>query len=339
MTRGWHVQAKTLMAIIVMGFGLFTESVAARELLVAARGGAYRSIQKALNDAKPGDVIVVSGTVREYVKTVRSGHRGRPITIRGGSNARLVAPKRYKGRLLSIYHNYIRVENMTIEGGDILVYIFGGSGNVLSRNTIQSAGGECVRVRYLSRSNLISGNVIRNCGRTGFGGGHKNGEGVYVGTAPEQLKKNARERVPGNAARGKPTARADSSDANRILNNRIHVPAECVDIKEGSSQNRVEGNICSGNRDVESAGFSSRGDNNSFIRNVTTGRLAGAGVRLGGDRKHQGVNNIVIGNDLRNTGGYALKDERSQQGKICGNRIGDNAKGKSKSGRDPSDPC
>jgi hypothetical protein len=187
----------------------------------------------------------------------------------------------------------------------------------------------------------VSGNVIRKCGRTGFveGTSHKNGEGVYLGTAPEQLDKNAEEDVPPGFALGPPNDRPDVTSDNTVAANVIAVPSECVDIKEYAVRNVVRNNRCSGNLDPESGGFSSRGDRNTFSANVLVGHLKGAGVRLGGDESDQGVMNNVINNVLTNTDGYAVKDMRSPQNRICGNRIGDNEAGRSKSGLNPAKPC
>jgi hypothetical protein len=72
-----------------------------------------------------------------------------------------------------------------------------------------------------------------------------------------------------------------------VHHNRIAVTAESVDVKEAARGNLVERNRCSGSDDPDGAGFSSRGDHTSFRYNVST-RNAGAGIRLGGDRRTQG---------------------------------------------------
>jgi hypothetical protein len=92
--------------------------------------------------------------------------------------------------------------------------------------------------------------------------------------------------------------------------NVITPKAECVDIKEAASFNTVEDNQCSGSRDPDGAGFSSRGEHNAFIGNVSTGNR-GDGIRLGGDGKTQGLHNDVIGNTLSDNRGFGLDVERS----------------------------
>lgn len=304
--------------------------------------GMFRTLQAALKVAQPGDVVRVQpGTYTEYVTTVRSGTPDRPIVIQGSPGAQLVSPKKYDGRLLSVYHDNITISGLTFRQAAILLYVFGGSNNTIRGNTFVDAGGECVRIKYLARNNLVEGNNISDCGRRGFNPSKKkkNGEGVYIGTAPEQLSRNPKVEVPANAPHGKPNKNPDRTAANIIRGNRIHTPAECVDIKEAAVENRIIANKCSGNRDPDNGAFSARGDRNRFENNRLVGPVAGAGIRLGGDEEDQGVDNIVIGNDLRNTEGYAVKDIRTPQGAICNNMIGNNEAGLSRSGLDPAKGC
>jgi len=55
-------------------------------------------------------------------------------------------------------------------------------------NRLHDAGGECVRLKDFAQRNEVAGNAIARCGRVRFdlAKGAKNGEGVYIGTAPEQ---------------------------------------------------------------------------------------------------------------------------------------------------------
>jgi Right handed beta helix region len=169
-----------------------------------------------------------------------------------------------------------------------------------------------VRLKDHAQGNLVAGNRIARCGRVRFNlaRGSKNGEGVYIGTAPEQ-------------AGGRP----DRSDGNRVLRNRIAPSAECVEVKEAARGNRVEHNRCAGSDDPDSAGFSSRGDRTVFRANIST-RHAGAGIRLGGDLPTQGLHNVVVGNILADNAGYGLKVMRSPQGGIAANTFARNRRGR-----------
>ncbi|MGW2563077.1 polysaccharide lyase family 7 protein [Streptomyces sp. NPDC001514] len=117
---------------------------------------------------------------------------------------------------------------------------------------------------------------------------------------------------------------------------------ECVDIKENSTANVVEHNVCSHQQDPKSAGFDARGSGNTFRYNVSRDNL-GAGVRLGGDTPDDGTRNNVYGNVLANNAGGGIALEAIPQGQICGNALANNT-GADAAGRygarlDPGAPC
>ena len=292
----------------------------------AGGGGSERqpfdSIGRALTAARPGDrVLVREGTYPPLV-TVRAGTADAPIQLIG-EGARIVGGG--VDRVVEILHGYVTVEGFDISDGDVLVRVVGATGTRVLGNRFHDALSECVRLRDGASDNEVARNSFERCGLRDFdpGADRKNGEGVYVGVAPEQLEEGA---VP------------DASDRNWIHDNRFEVPAECVDVKEGARQNRVEDNTCTGGRDPLGAGFSSRGDETSFRGNVSTGN-AGAGIRLGGDAADQGVRNEVVGNRLTGNRGYALKVERFPQGRICGNEVSGNDGGVTNGDVDPAQPC
>lgn len=287
-------------------------------------------LQDALNRAQPGDVVQLApGDYRDAVKSVRSGTKAKPISICGPKSA-VIRGTEYDQRIVEINHDHLILDGFTIDGqfgadpGDKnsyagkLIYAIGtarGDGpsdNRFFNLTFKNAGGECVRLRYFAQRNEIAGSVFRTCGLYDFkfDEGGKNGEGIYIGTAPEQQGMN-----------GAPDAAQDRSDRNWIHDNGFVTKGnECVDIKENSSKNLVEGNVCTGQRDKESGGFDSRGNQNTFRFN-TSFKNKGAGIRFGGDGKTQGIKNIAYGNVIRDNGPYGIQMTRNPQGLICGNKI------------------
>ena len=293
-----------------------------------SRSDPLQSIQEALERAKPGDTIELApGRYFQDVRTVRNGQPGRPIIIRGGRNA--VVSGAGANRIVEVNHDYIELHGFTIDGRhspaqskdsyrDKLIYAVGNrpgdgvTGLRIIHMKLRNAGGECVRLRYQAQRNEIANSSIENCGVYDFvyKDGGKNGEGVYIGTAPEQLGK-----------RGVPDASVDRSNANWIHHNTFDTRGnECVDIKEGSSGNIVEHNRCTGQRDRKSAGLDSRGSGNTFRHNIVYGNR-GAGIRLGGDANDDGVGNNAYSNTLRDNEVGSLKIQRGPQGKICGNTV------------------
>lgn len=307
------------------------------------------SIQKALERAMPGDTIrLAPGQYFQDFKTVRDGQKGEPIVIEGQRSA--IVSGAGEPRIVQINHDYVELRNFTIDGKhrdgdsedsyrDKLVYAVGAragdgvTGVRIIGMHLKNAGGECIRLRYQARHNEVAHSTIQNCGIYDFvfDGGGKNGEGIYIGTAPEQLGKN-----------GVPDSAIDRSDDNWIHHNTFDTRGnECVDIKEGSSGNIVEHNQCTGQKDKDSAGLDARGNANVFRHNNVY-KNRGAGIRLGGDTAQDGIQNSAYANTLRDNAVGSLKVMTNPQGKICGNIVaGRKTETTGKFGKsiDPRLPC
>lgn len=309
----------------------------------------FKTIQKAVDAAQSGQSIyLMPGSYLQDVVSRRDGTSSAPIKIAGPQEA--VIKGGGNPRVIEINHDYITLTGFTIDGlygssssksgyRDMLIYAVGKEskngvvGMRLLNMTLKNAGGECVRMKYFARNNEIAYNTITNCGVQDFkfNAGGKNGEGIYIGTAPEQLYKN-------------PTSDLDGSNDNHIHNNVINTQGnEGVDIKEGSTGNIVEYNTISGQKDPESGGLDSRGDGNIFRFNEVSGS-AGAGVRLGGDTYNgvqYGKNNDVYGNKIYDNSYGPVKVQALPQGKICGNTLSGNGSGLGDFGQkiDLTAPC
>jgi hypothetical protein len=274
----------------------------------------FHRIAQALAVAVAGDTVLVGpGRYAEELRTVRPGRPAAPIRVVGRPGAHLVGPRGHaRGRLVQVLHDHLTLESLELSDANILVWVQGAKGVRLLGNRLHDAGGECIRLKSFAQANEVAGNVIARCGRVRFNlaRGSKNGEAIYIGTAPEQ-------------SGGFP----DRSNGNRVHHNRITATAECVDVKEASRGNLVERNRCSGSDDPDGAGLSSRGDHTTFRYNLST-RHAGAGIRLGGDSRAQGVRNNVVGNTLTDNAGYGLKVLRRPQGRIAANTFARNRRGR-----------
>lgn len=281
-----------------------------------SRAKPYRTITQALAVVKPGTRVVVrAGTYAEYLITQHSGTAEQPIRLTAEGVVKLVGGNG-SGRLLELRHDYYIIEGFDFSTADVLLWLEGARHNVVTNNFFHHAQGECVRAKYHSQHNLFRYNRVEDCGREDFagGGGGKNGEGVYLGTAPEQLDRN-------------PSPERDATNFNTVQHNTFVTNGnECVDIKEGAEHNVVEFNNCTGQRDPESAGFGARGNHNIFRYNRSVNNL-GAGIRFGGDETGDGTGNEAYGNILTGNQGYALKIMRRPQGRICGNEASSNTRG------------
>ncbi len=308
-----------------------------------------RTIQQALEFAGPGDLIFVApGVYDQDVQSVRSGWEAAPIRIMG-SPGTVIRGSGNNTRIVEISHSYIQITNITLDGRhkksnkrasyrDKLLYIkgidatLGVTGLKILNVNFRNAGGECLRMKYFAHGNEVAYSSFRDCGVWDFrfDGGGKNGEAVYIGTAPEQLDRN-------------PTQVADHSNGNWVHHNNIDTRGnECVDIKEHASLNVIEYNICTGQLDPKAAGISVRGNEN-IIRGNVIFSTAGAGVRIGGDTALDGINNTVVGNTLSGNAGGPVEVLADPQAQICENRLLD-AKGAtigaaSSDPESPSRPC
>ena len=235
--------------------------------------GPIPRIAQAVAAAVAGDTVLVGpGRYAEEVRTVRPGRPAAPIRVLGRPGAHLVGSRGLaRGRLVQVLHDHVTLQSLELSDANILVWVQGARGVRLLGNRLHDAGGECVRLKGHAQANEVAGNVIARCGRVRFdlARGAKNGEAIYIGTAPEQ-------------SGGRP----DRSNGNRVHHNRIAATAECVDVKEAALRNLVERNRCSGSDDPDGAGLSSRGDHTTFRYNVST-RHAGAGIRLGETRRRR----------------------------------------------------
>jgi hypothetical protein len=294
-------------------------------------GTPFATIQKALDTAPRGATVhLASGTYLQDAVTIRSG-----VTITGPSTA--VVKGAGNSRIFQIQHDSVTLDGFTIDGlfgsssskdgyRDKLVYVMStspgdGVGTLTIRNMrLKNAGGECLRLRYLITNADVHDNTVGPCGVYDFkfNDGGKNGEGIYLGTAPEQQGQN-----------GAPDAQADRSRNNHVHHNTIATYGnECVDVKENSTANVIEHNDCSQQKDSSSGGLDARGNGNTFRYN-TIHDNTGAGVRLGGDTETDGVDNHVYGNTITNNASGGVKFMRTPQGQVCGNTMSGNTGGDS----------
>jgi hypothetical protein len=291
------------------------------------------TIQQAIDLAQPGETVILSaGIYNQDFITKRSGTKERPITIQGSTDA--IIKGNGADRVIQIFHHHIILKGFTVDGKfgtqhesesyrNKLIYVLGQEKNQgitglkIQKMNIQNARGECIRLRYFANNNEISYNNISHCGVEDFvfDEDGKNGEGIYIGTAPEQTDDGKN-----------PTEDPDQSNHNHIHHNNIDTQGnECVDIKEGSSRNIVEYNRCTGQKDEDSGGLGSRGNNNIFRYNLIYGN-EGAGIRLGGDTEKDGIENEIYYNIIRDNKVAGIKIQRMPQTKICGNQIINNNK-------------
>jgi len=230
-----------------------------------------KTLEKAMSLAATGDTIeLAAGRYEGDVKTAASG-----VTISGPGEAVISASG---NRGIEVLHDKTTLRGLTLERCDVGVWLYNANDCLLEGLTLRDLEGEGIRIKNQSCRNVIRQCSFTRMGRKGFdaAAGKKNGEGVYIGTAPEQRSKNRPSNVP------------DQSRGNVIEDCTFQTEAaEAVDIKEDSEENIVRRCTGADSRDPNGAIFGSRGDRNRFEACVATGG-AGHGFRFGGDTVKQG---------------------------------------------------
>ena len=296
------------------------------ETLTVGDGGDHSTLQDALDEVQPGQIIRLTGAGPHPgpVRSVRSGTATAPIVITADPGAYLECPAPNEGdvaRCFQLGHSSYRFVDFAIVGGSSNLYMVGaGPGehvtdvkvlNSVFRGAPGGGTGECIRIKYQASAIEIAGNDIADCGLGKCCDGSKNGEGIYIGTAPEQLdEKN-------------PTPERDETNDVWVHHNTIRSLNECVEAKEAVHSILVEHNSCKGQLDEESGAFGSRGGQvgrgNVFRFNLVEG-ADGACVRFGGDDEPEGTGNDFYGNVCTDIGAeYGIKQQRDPQGLVCGN--------------------
>nr|WP_289847750.1 right-handed parallel beta-helix repeat-containing protein [Pseudoalteromonas sp. C2R02] len=267
----------------------------------------------------------MKGVYHQKFHSIISGTKQEPITIKGNVSTivkGLVNNIKSK-KIVEIKHSYIHLKGFTIDGHsgehqraidykDKLLLVQGNEqspirGVEIKGMRVLNALGECIRLKDFTQYTRISNNIIKNCGLKDykFGRGKKNGEAIYIGTAPEQLKSKS----------------LDTSSYNEIKGNNLDPQGgECIDIKEGANHNLIAENNCFGGLDIHSGSISIRSSFNRIIGNYIFDNH-GSGIRIGGDTKGIAIDNYVVKNLLINNQFAALKIMDWPQKSVCRNQI------------------
>ncbi|PRX98757.1 right-handed parallel beta-helix repeat-containing protein [Allonocardiopsis opalescens] len=201
-------------------------------------------LSAALADARPGDVIQLApGRYDGAFYATASGTAAEPITLRGprgavlSNTARRCDPNVPADREVSYcgygFHlnraDHWRLEGFTVADAAKGIVLDGSGGNVIDGVEVRGIGDEGVHFRAGSTGNLLTGSWVHDTGTAQ----PSYGEAVYIGSAESNWDRYGG--TPGGP---------DTSDGNRIVSNRLGpgVPAEHIDIKEGTTGGSVSGN-------------------------------------------------------------------------------------------------
>jgi hypothetical protein len=194
-------------------------------------------LQRALDDARPGQVIrLADGRYAGQFVARAKGSAESPIRLCGSRNAVLDGGDVKRGYTLHLDGtSYWQVSGLTVTGGQKGVMVDSGTGNRIEGLLVTSVGDEAIHLRRNSTGNVVARNTVRDTGRLK----PKYGEGIYIGSAHSNWCQLT-------------DCRPDRSDGNDIEGNDIAgTTAEAVDIKEGTSNGMLRGNVFDGSRMVQ----------------------------------------------------------------------------------------
>ena len=255
------------------------------------------TLQKALEMVEPGwHIRLKSGNYEQEWETVTPGTPDSPIVIEPDGDAKPVLDGSLSLDAPRIFHSYYVIRGLEIRNFDHGVNLRRVESVVLEGNHIHHVNGDCVHLWYFSVRNVIRKNKIHDCGLK------RNGEGIYIGTASSQLYK----------IDGKP----DESTENLIEDNELYNVSEGIDVKPGSSNNRIINNEIYDAYSAGSGGINIRSDENYIASNLSYNN-EGAGFRIG--QNSGGVNNVLRGNIASNNGFGGYKFIKGPQNADCTN--------------------
>lgn len=323
------------------------------------------SVQKALDNVKPGDTIFLEdGLYLQDIITKVDGELSKRITVKGSRSA-IIKGAGDRDRIFEINHSYYTLDGFTIDGHhgdgdkesdytDKCLFVLGTKkpelirdhrgeylssldGLIVKNMLMQNSGGETMRLRSFITNAEIYGNKFYRAGIHAILGGlksSKNAEQVYVGTSSNQ-------HYDGKNSKSGP-------DLTRYIwihhNDFSGSCSEGVEAsKEGTEYVLVEYNEITDQIDPESAGVGIRSDN-VIVRYNSITNTEGAGVRIGGhkvDGKTYGQFNQIYGNTFADTKYGTLKIQTNPQTVICGNKCKGSclSKGDLGAGYDPEEEC
>jgi parallel beta-helix repeat protein len=118
------------------------------------------SLQAAIDQAKPGDTLLVSGTCNE---NVRIPEQFAKITLDGGKTAAVNGPDP-NGHSIEVRGRGITIKSFTVTGGRSGIAVGWGGSVLIDGNTIQNTGAHGVTLHHGSNASIINNVIQRNAG-------------------------------------------------------------------------------------------------------------------------------------------------------------------------------
>ena len=248
----------------------------------------------ALAAALPGDRIEVApGVYQGMFSVTSSGTAEARIALCGSAGAVLEYGMVTYGYVLHVKASHWDIAGLEIRLGQKGAMLDGANANLLTGLHVHTIGDEGVHFRSHSSDNRLHGSVIHDTGkREPF-----YGEAIYVGSAHSNWCTYT-------------ACQPDLSHRNAITDNRTYgLTSEAIDIKEGSRDGLVQGNVFDGTGSRAAAWVDVKG-NGWTIRSNQGQVSASNGFMVSLTLSGYGSGNTFIGNvaDVRASGyGYLMR--------------------------------
>jgi hypothetical protein len=191
-----------------------------------------KELEKALEDARPGDVIgLAPGRYEGEFVLAAKGEAKQPITVCGTTKSVLDGGDTDDGYVIHLDGaSHVVLQGFAVENGQKGVMADATTNSVIRGLTVSHIGDEAIHLRAHSTDNRVLDNTISDTGLRK----PKFGEGIYIGTAESNWCDIS-------------DCEPDASDRNLIEGNTISsTTSESVDIKEGTSDGVLRGNSFDG---------------------------------------------------------------------------------------------
>ena len=250
------------------------------------------SLHRALEDAVAGQVIqLAEGRYEGNFVASADARPEEPIVLCGTRGAVLDGGQVDGDYTLHLSGaSFWHLAGFTVTGGRKGVMVDGGTGVRIEALMVTSMGDEAVHLRSNSTDNVVVGNTIRDTGLRK----PKFGEGIYVGSAESNWCQ-----LTGCGP--------DRSDRNVVEGNDIaRTTAEAVDIKEGTRDGVVRGNLFDGSAMVEADSWVDVKGNGWTVEGNS-----GISTPADGFQVHEvvdgwGRDTVFSGNTVHDVPGYAV---------------------------------
>ncbi|WP_326828916.1 right-handed parallel beta-helix repeat-containing protein [Streptosporangium sp. NBC_01810] len=266
---------------------------------------------EALEAAEPGTVIRLEPGVYagRFVAAI-SGTEADPIFVCGPPEAIIDGGGVKKGYAFHLNQvDHWRLIGFTVRNSQKGVMADQTNNTIIQGLTVHHIGDEAIHLRNFSSDNTVQYCMIYATGLRR----EKFGEGVYLGTAESNWA----------AFSG---GKMDRSDRNIVRGNVIRSTAEAIDIKEGTSDGHIVGNIFDG------SGLGGSKHNDSWVDVKGNGYLiqgnTGRSTNADGFQTHKivdgwGTRNVFRANiiDLGDSGGVGINDTAGGNTIACDNKV------------------